>query len=49
MEHDQPQIQGPQRITAAAFSAKYRSKREVYNLLTVDCRAYLPSYEAVTI
>ena len=40
---------GPQNITAAAFASKYRSKREVYNLLTVDCMGYLPKYDAVTI
>jgi len=49
MEGEQILGGGPQKITAAAFSAKYRSKREIYNLLTVDCGAYLPSYDSTTI
>ena len=32
------------RITAKEFAAKYRSKREVYNFLSVQVGAYLPSY-----
>ena len=32
------------KISAAAFGAKYRSKRECYNFLSVDCGVYLPSY-----
>ena len=31
-------------ITAAAFRAKYNSKREVFNFISVDCGVYLPSY-----
>ena len=31
-----------QQITAASFSAKFKSKREVYMLLTIDGKAYLP-------
>ena len=42
-EHD------PVRVTAQAFSAKYKSKKECFNLLTVKCRAYLSSYETVTV
>ena len=49
MEANQIFAQPLQNITAAAFSAKYRSKREIFNLLSVDCIAYLPSYDAVTI
>ena len=37
------------RITAAEFAAKYKSKKEVYQLLTIDVGAYLPSYQLVTI
>jgi len=33
-----------QSITAAAFASKYRSKREVFMFLTVDCKGYLPKY-----
>ena len=32
------------RVTAKDFAAKYKSKWEVYNLLTVDCGIYLPKY-----
>ena len=32
------------RITAKDFAAKYKSKREVYNFLSVDCAIYLPAY-----
>ena len=39
--------QGPQRqqITAKEFAAKYNSKRECYNFLTVDASVDLPSYD----
>jgi hypothetical protein len=40
---------GAQSVTAAAFASKYRSKREVYNMLTVDCNGFLPKYDAITI
>ena len=26
-----------QRVTASAFASKYKSKREIYYFLTVDC------------
>jgi hypothetical protein len=32
------------KITSKEFMAKYRSKREVYHFLSVDCGIYLPSY-----
>ena len=38
-----------QAVTVAAFSAKYRSKREVYCFLTVDVHAYLPALHTLTI
>ena len=38
-----------QRITTAQFASKYKSKREVYTFLTVDCKAYLPGYHTLTI
>ena len=31
-------------ISTAAFAAKYRSKRECFNFLAVDCNVYLPAY-----
>ena len=48
--HNQPNnnaVMGPPgkvKITAAAFGAKYKSKREVFNFLAVDVGIYLPSY-----
>ena len=38
-----------QQITAASFASKYKSKREIFNFLTVDVNAYLPPYENLTI
>ena len=35
---------GMVKITAKEFEAKYRSKREVYHFLSVDCGIYLPTY-----
>ena len=35
-------------ITEQEFSAKFKSKREIYSFLTVQCRAYLPKQEHVT-
>ena len=32
------------RVSALTVAAKYRSKREVYNLLAVDAGVYLPAY-----
>ena len=45
----QAQAQPMPTITAATFGAKYRSKREIYQFLTVDVRAYLPDCDNVTI
>ena len=36
-------------ITAATFASKFKSKREIWNFLSVDVGAYLPTYEHVTI
>ena len=38
-----------EKITAAEFAAKYKSKREIFMFLTVDAGAYLPPYDTVTI
>ena len=46
MEANQQQTVG---VSAAAFGAKYRSKRECYNFLTVECKFYLPAYDTITI
>jgi len=36
-------------VNVREFASKYRSKREVFNFLTMDVKAYLPSYDTVTI
>ena len=41
--------QEKRRVTTAEFSAKFRSKYEVYQFLTIDAKAYLPGPECVTI
>ena len=37
------------KVDAAAFGAKFQSKKEVYRFLTHDLGAYLSSYETMTI
>ena len=37
------------KVTAATFSSKFRSKKEIYVFLTVDVRAYLPNYDNLTV
>ena len=40
-----PQNQGGKvLVSAVAFAAKYRSKRECYNLLAVDMGVFLPAF-----
>ena len=36
-------------VSAKEFSAKYQSKREIYNFLACDVGVYLPPYANVTI
>jgi hypothetical protein len=36
-------------ITAAAFAAKFKSKKEIYHLLAVEAKKYLPHVDTVTI
>ena len=36
-------------VTASAFAAKFRSKREIYVFLTIDVKAYLCPCDNVTI
>ena len=43
------QQQAKVRITTSEFSAKFRSKIEVYSFLAIDVGAYLPPHECVTI
>ena len=48
MEQQQPEViignPQTQQISAKEFAAKYKSKREVYNFLSVDVGVYLPAY-----
>jgi hypothetical protein len=32
------------KVTSKDFMAKFRSKREVYNFMSIDVGAYLPAY-----
>ena len=51
-QHQQQQIvdpNAPVQMSAKEFSAKYRSKRELYLFLTLNCMAYLPRYENITV
>lgn len=36
-------------VSSKEFSAKYRSKRELYNFLASDVGIYLPPYDNVTV
>jgi hypothetical protein len=36
-------------INVNAFAAKFKGKREIYNFLTLDVKAYLPPYETITV
>jgi hypothetical protein len=38
-----------QRVPAQTFAAKFKSKKEIFNFLTIDGKAYLPPYETITI
>ena len=42
-------MQGNTQITATELAAKFQSKREVWRFLSTDCRAYLDTYESMTI
>jgi hypothetical protein len=50
-EEKQPNMGQPQTqvVTAAEFNAKFRSKKEVFRLLSFEVGAYLPPYDAVTV
>ena len=48
MEANQNPQPGGEVVTVAAFSAKFRSKREVYGFLAVDCKASLPPQHTIT-
>ena len=38
-----------QQITAAQFGSRFKSKKEVFGFLTVELKAYLPSFHTVSI
>jgi hypothetical protein len=38
-----------QRVSAQTFAAKFKSKKEIFNFLTVDAKAFLPPYDTITI
>ena len=42
-------VQANNTITTAEFSAKFKSKREIYLFLSVDCKAYLCACDNLTI
>ena len=46
---DGQQIPQTVRMTAKEFAAKFSTKRECFNFLTLDCQAYLPHLSTVTI
>ena len=46
MVAQEPQVS---QITSKEFTAKYRSKREIYNFLACDVGIFLPPYDNVTI
>ena len=41
--------QAKERITSKEFSAKFKSKNEVYKFVTIDVNGYMPPHECVTI
>ena len=49
MEGSQIPDNQQQAVTVAAFAAKFRSKREIYQFLTIDVRAYLPPPNTLTV
>ena len=38
-----------QRVSAMAFAAKFKSKKEVFNFLTIVGKAYLPPFDTISI
>ena len=46
---DQIPVSNTLSITTSEFAAKFKSKREIYQLLTVDASSYLPNYDSITI
>ena len=42
-------MQAPQRVPASTFSAKFSSKKECFNFLSVEVEAYLCNHETPTV
>ena len=36
-------------ISSQIFAAKFKGKREIYNFLTLDVKAYLPAFNTITV
>jgi len=48
MQRIDNQMQPKMSVLASTFAAKYSSKRECFNFLSVDCQAYLCSHDTLT-
>ena len=46
---EEEKADGRVRIPAAEWQSKYKSKKENFEFLTVNCKAWLSSYDTVTI
>ena len=42
-------MQPNSKVPVAAFAARYRSKREVFNFLSGQCKCYLCDYDCLSI
>ena len=49
MQVRKDQIANRNRVTTSQFAAKFKSKREVFNFLTVEAKAYLCNVDSLTI
>ena len=49
MQLNRPAQAQPSFVTTAEFGAKFRTKREIYNFLTVEVGAFLPAHQTVTV
>ena len=49
MQQQEPAAPVKHLIPVKLFSAKYKSKRELWNFLAIECGTYLPAYDVVNI
>jgi len=49
MQVEEVKMDAPVQISAAEWKSKYASKRDQFNFLTRECKAWLSSYDDVTI